>query len=171
MTLSPDGTTVTITATEGYEIADVTINGESKGTVPTVSGLKTGDKVVITTKKKSDSDVPTTDEERLAALKKIKWVACSSQSISPSGKKCLMIRYYDKYGSKLVFDGVEIWRSTKRYSGYGNKPFFVTTNNVYYNTKIKRQYYYYKVRGFIITSDGVKHYSDWSLKAFRWAPR
>ncbi|MGN1008724.1 MAG: S-layer homology domain-containing protein, partial [Butyricicoccus sp.] len=47
-TLSSDGKTLTIKPDAGYEIKDVTVNGTSKGAVSTVTGLKTGDKVVIT---------------------------------------------------------------------------------------------------------------------------
>ena len=178
--LDSTGTTATFSPVKGYAISNVTVNGVSKGAVTTLSGLKTGDKVIVTTTKvgeeettePTDPTVPTTDSERVEAVKKIKWVARSAKAVSPSGKKCIKIWYYDKYGSKLKFDGVEIWRSTKRYSGYGKKPLYVTTKNVYYNTKIKPgQYYYYKVRGFVVTADGAKHYTDWSLKAYRQAPR
>lgn len=48
VTLSSDGTKATITPAEGYVISDVTLNGESVGAVSQLSGLKTGDEVVVT---------------------------------------------------------------------------------------------------------------------------
>lgn len=50
--LSKDGRTLTITPDEGYEIASVTLNGTEKGTSGTLTGLKTGDKVVVVFQKK-----------------------------------------------------------------------------------------------------------------------
>lgn len=48
--LSKDNKVVTITPDAGYEIADVTVNGVSKGAVSTVT-VKSGDKVVVTFQK------------------------------------------------------------------------------------------------------------------------
>ena len=48
---STDGTTITIRPDTGYTIADVTVNGTSKGKTDKVTGLKTGDKVTITFEK------------------------------------------------------------------------------------------------------------------------
>ncbi len=50
--LSKDGRALTITLDEGYEIASVTLNGTEKGTSGTLTGLKTGDKVVVVFRKK-----------------------------------------------------------------------------------------------------------------------
>ena len=56
----------------------------------------------------------------------------------------------------MDFDGVEIFRSTKRYSGYGKEPFFDTSKDAYYNTAIEAgTKYYYKVRGYVM-ADGEK---------------
>ena len=82
-----------------------------------------------------------------------------------NGKKA--IKLTRKTDSDADFDGVEIYRSTKRNSGYGKKPLYTTTKNAYYNTAIKSgTRYYYKVRGFV-TIDGEKVYTDWSAKAWR----
>ena len=84
-----------------------------------------------------------------------------------NGKKAVKITWYNEDGEMMDFDGVEIYRSTKRYSGYGKKPFFTTEKGAYYNTAIQEgTKYYYKVRGFVII-DGQKYYTDYSLKAIR----
>ena len=84
-----------------------------------------------------------------------------------NGKKAIKITWYDQSGNEVKFDGVEIYRSTKRNTGYGKKPIYVSKSGVYYNTSIKLgTKYYYKVRGFR-EIDGQKYYTNWSLKAFR----
>ncbi len=82
-----------------------------------------------------------------------------------SGKKAVKLTWENV--SEVDFDGIEIFRSTKRYSGFGKKPIFTTENDCYYNTAIKAgTKYFYKVRGFVIV-DGEKVYTDWSGKAWR----
>ena len=61
--LSNDNKTVTITPNAGYEIADVTVNGASRGAVSTVT-VSSGDKVVISFKKQDTAaNNPFTDLE------------------------------------------------------------------------------------------------------------
>ena len=84
-----------------------------------------------------------------------------------NGKKAVRITWYNQNGEMMDFDGVEIFRSTKRNSVYGKKPIFTSVTGKYYNTAVKSgTRYYYKVRGFVII-DGQKYYTDWSLKAIR----
>lgn len=52
-TLSADGTKLTITPDDGYEIAGVMLNGVDKGAVTSLSGLKTSDAVTVSFLKKS----------------------------------------------------------------------------------------------------------------------
>ena len=164
VTLSADGTVATITADDGYEIADVMLNGVSLGKVTEVKNLKTGDKLVVTVEKK---EAGPTKEEILAALADQQLTARSKLVTMKNGKKAVKITWYNEDGEMMDFDGVEIYRSTKRYSGYGKKPFFTTEKDAYYNTAIKEgTKYYYKVRGFVII-DGQKYYTDYSLKAIR----
>lgn len=171
-TLSIFGTKLTIKVAEGYEIADVLVNGVSKGKVTELTGLKTGDKVEIKTEKKQEEPQEPTKEEIIATLNSYNLVARSKVVTMKNGKKTIRIRWYDENDlSKGMFDGVEIYRSTKSNTGYGKKPVFVTTggNYCYYNTAIKLgTKYYYKVRGFVII-DGQKYYTDFSLKAVRTA--
>ena len=78
--------------------------------------------------------------------------------------------------AKLSFPGYridyyEVFRSTKRYSGYTKKPFYTTNldkKTTYTNTGSlqKGTRYYYKVRG-VRTIDGEKCYTQWSNKAWR----
>ena len=50
-TVKLSGSTLTITPDEGYQVADVTINGKSQGAVEKITGLKSTDKVVVTFEK------------------------------------------------------------------------------------------------------------------------
>ena len=58
--LSANGSTLTITPDAGYEISKVTLNGTDKGTVSSLTGLKTGDKVTVAFVKKADNVVKVT---------------------------------------------------------------------------------------------------------------
>ena len=161
--LSTDGTTLTIKANDGYEITDVTVNGVSKGAVTTLTGLKTGDKVIITTKK---IETPDDNAALIEAVKNTKLIARSAMSTA-KGKKAVKVSWHAEDGSDLEFDGYEVFRSLRRYSGFGTKPIFKTANEKYYNTAIKKgNKYYYKVRAYKVI-DGEKVYTDWSTKAWR----
>lgn len=162
--LNSTGTMATITVEDGYELVDVVVNGVSKGKVSTLTGLKTGDKVVITAQKIDGGSA-----SLIEAVKAVKLVARSTYAMAPSGKKSILVYWYDKDGSALDFDGYEVYRSLKKYSGYGADPIFKTTREVYFNTAItKGMKYYYKVRAYKII-DGQKVYTDYSLKAWRIA--
>ena len=157
-TLSSDGTKLTISAKEGYTLADVTLNGTSKGQAAELTGLKTGDKVVIRTV--SDADVLA---EKLAAVK----LVARSKMSAANGKAAIKVYWYAEDGSDIRFDGYEVFRSTKRYSGFGKTPIFETGRETYWNTAIKSgNTYYYKVRGYI-ELNGVRYYTGWSKKAIR----
>lgn len=166
-TLSFYGDKLTIKVTDDYELADVILNGVSKGKVTELTGLKTGDKVEVKTEKKQEEPKEPTKEEIVAALKEQQMIARSKMTTSKSGRKAVLITWYDKNGNEVTFDGVEIYRSTKRDSGYGDEPIFVSRTGKYYNTAITEgARYYYKVRGYVII-DGQKYYTDYSLKAIR----
>ena len=167
VTLSADGTVATITVDDGYQLEDVVLNGVFLGKVTEVKNLKTGDKLVVTSSKKAAEPTEPTREEILALLADQKLVARSKLVTMKNGKKAVRITWYNKNGEMMEFDGVEIFRSTKRNSGYGKKPIFTSATGKYYNTAVKKgTKYYYKVRGFVII-DGQKYYTDWSLKAIR----
>ena len=167
--LSILGTNLTIKVTEGYELTDVILNGVSKGKVTELTGLRTGDKVEVKTEKKQEKP---TKEEIIAALDSSKLVARSKLITLENGKKAVRDTWYDQNGNEIDFDGIEIYRSVKRYKGYGLEPFYTTkgdkSEGYYVNTKDLKEgtTYYYKVRGYV-TIDGQKYYTDYSLKAIR----
>lgn len=167
--LSILGTNLTIKMTEGYELTDVILNGVSKGKVTELTGLRTGDKVEVKTEKKQEKP---SKEEIIAALDSSKLVARSKLITLENGKKAVRITWYDQNGNEINFDGIEVYRSVKRYKGYGLEPFYTTkgdkSEGYYVNTKDLKEgtTYYYKVRGYV-TIDGQKYYTDYSLKAIR----
>ena len=71
-------------------------------------------------------------------------------------------------GDAEAADGYQIWKSTKKNSGF--KKAFTTSKTSYKNTKglKKGVRYYYKVRAYIVV-DGKNVYSDWSNEAYRTA--
>ncbi len=108
-----------------------------------------------------------TAEEKatIAKVESTKFAARSKMS-KLNGKKAVKVTWTVPEG--VEFDGYDIFRSTKRYKGYGTKPFFSTTKTSYLNNKglKKGNTYYYKVRGYKMVN-GEKVYSQWSLKAWR----
>lgn len=125
------------------------------------------------TEKNDTEQAQLTDAERIEALKGFKLVARSRMSWLGKDRS-VRVNWYDAGGKDLGefgFNGYEIWRSVKRNTGYGKKPFFVTEKEFYHNDRIKAgKKYYYRVRGFIIV-DGKKYYTEWSLKAWRTVPQ
>ena len=82
------------------------------------------------------------------------------------GKRAVKVTWNVPKGMKL--DGYEVFRSTKKYSGFGTKPYFTTSKTSYVNSKglVKGKTYYYKVRGFV-EINGERYYTGFSTKAFR----
>ncbi len=109
--------------------------------------------------------------ETLAALDSSRLVARSKLVTLKNGRKGIRITWSDRNGAEMNFDGMEIYRSTKK-NRFGKKPFYATKGGksagYYINSKGIRSgvTYYYKVRGYVLI-DGQKHYTDLSLKAIR----
>ena len=167
-TLSPDGTTLTITPDEGKEVEKVLLNGKDLGAVTEIKGLKTGDKVEITFKDKTSdpSGTLTPAQSKLAKGVRNTTIVLKSK-LTKSGK--IRLTWTKSKGYKL--DRFEIYRSVKKNSGYGKKAFFTTKNGSaakYLNTKsLKRgKTYYYKLRG-VRVIDGKKYYTQWSNKTWK----
>ena len=162
--LTFNGTKLSITAKEGYELSDVLLNGISQGMVTELTGLKTGDKVEITTVKKEE---PAADDN----AKIIEGIGNTSivlkSQLTKNGN--VLLTWTKSKGYKV--DYFEFYRSVKRYSGYGKKAFFTTKDgswSKYLNNKELKagNTYYYKVRG-VRVIDGQKYYTQWSNKAWR----
>ncbi len=115
------------------------------------------DKVLTTEEKAQIKAVASVDKEIFKAKSKYSKLR---------GKRAIKLTWNIPDGMK--FDGFEIYRSTKKFSGYGKTPYFTTTKTSYINSKdlVKGKTYYYKVRAFVIIN-GEKFYTDYSTKAFR----
>ena len=83
-----------------------------------------------------------------------------------NGKRAIKVTW--NVPGEMKLDGYEVFRSTKRYSGFGTEPYFTTSKTSYTNNKELKtgKTYYYKVRGFV-EINGVKYYTKFSTKAFR----
>ena len=103
----------------------------------------------------------------VAEVKAVESLKITASSVA--GKGYIKVKWTVK-GDSAAADGYQVYRSTKRNSGFGTKPYFTTKNKTYKNTKSlkKGTRYYYKVRAYKVV-DGKKVYSDWSNKAYRIA--
>ena len=152
------GKTVTIAGKQYYQIE--------------VSGLSS---FVVAEEAKIDAAIEAqggeTEAEKIARLKKgVQNTTIKAKSTA--GKGYIKVTWTKSKG--YAVDKYQIFRSTKRYSGFGNKAFFTTKQGGltgwYKNTKQlkKGTRYYYKVRG-VRTLDGETVYTQWSTKAWRVA--
>lgn len=67
-------------------------------------------------------------------------------------------------GVAVKLDGIKVYRSTKKNSGYGKTALKTTKNSSYVNTNVKAgKKYYYKAKGYV-TVDGKKYYTGYSKK-------
>ena len=175
------GGNVSVTVTIPKEMAEkkvVCVFIDENGRMSKVKGQKNADGTytfitghfstyALMTEEEADAAIAAQKKETLAALADQQLTARSKLVTMKNGKKAVRITWYNKNGEMMEFDGVEIFRSTKRNSGYGKKPIFTSVTGKYYNTAVKKgTKYYYKVRGFVII-DGQKYYTDYSLKAIR----
>jgi len=108
--------------------------------------------------------------DKLVALEKILADDVEAVKITAgsSAKKGSITVKWTVDGNEDAVEAYEIWRSTKKNSGY--KKMFTTEKTSYKNTKNlkKGTRYYFKVRA-IAYVDDVKIKSDWSNKAYRIA--
>lgn len=160
--------TFKITPNDGYEVAEVLVDGKNIGAVTSYTFEKvTTDHTISATFKKKESVNPTDDPNgitaKIKAAKSVKIKASSSQGKNKKGKRYIKVKWTKK-GAKV--SGYQVYRSEKKKSGY--KKFFTTKKKYYYNTKLlkKGKRYYYKVRAYTVIN-GKKYYSGWSNLAYR----
>ncbi len=106
--------------------------------------------------------------EAQVALAKIEAVEGLKITAGSSAKKGSITVKWSVVGDTDAVEGYEIWRSTKKNSGF--KKMFTTTKLTYKNTKNlkKGTRYYFKVRAIAyVGAEKIK--SDWSNKAYRIA--
>ena len=106
--------------------------------------------------------------ENLAKAESIASVEALKITAKSTAKKGSITVKWSVAGDDSSADGYQIWKSTKKNSGY--KKAFTKTKKTYKNTKglKKGTRYYYKVRAYVVV-EGNTYYSDWSNKAFRKA--
>ena len=177
--------TVTVKAKEGgnYTFSDVTVQFDIKaaaGGIQTPSGggggggggggtylppsSDEGKQSELKETGEAADETGTEEEAEIEAVKNFNPKAKSKVVRLKNGKKAVLLTW-DKGNVEL--DGVEIYRSTKRNSGYGKKPIFTTKKDTYCNSAVKTgKTYYYKLRGFVVV-EGVKYYTGFSNKAYR----
>lgn len=175
--LSADGTTATITPNDGYEIEKVTVNGKEVTAINNkITGLKAGDKVVVTFKEKAAPE-PEFDVQKYVS--KLKIVARSSKTAKKNirvkvtsvtdqnGKAVNLTELKDKgYTVKYKF-----YRSTKKSSKYATKVEKAIDTNSYINKAGKKgAKYFYKVRVMVYDNDG-KLIAKSALKQCKYASR
>ncbi|WP_419025019.1 leucine-rich repeat protein [Emergencia sp.] len=155
--------TFSFTPDEGYKVTDVVVDGASIGAVSsyTFENITKAHTIAVTFELIAD------DQDRI-----INGVKATTIKASSSARKgSITVKWKKSTGFKV--DYFQVFRSTKKNSGYGNKAFYTTktgTQKSYKNTKKLRKgtRYYYKVRG-VRTIDGVKVCTKWSNKAIRIA--
>lgn len=119
----------------------------------------------------NDIDMGLTDKEKeIAEGIKNTVIKAKSQLVNIEGEKPAIDVFWEKSrGFKVDF--YQVFRSTKKNSGYGITPFFITEtgyNMEYTNTKglAKGTRYYYKIRGVRKIGDRV-FYTQFSNKVYR----
>ena len=171
--LSTDGTVATITADEGYELVSVVLNGKDMGTVDKLTGLKTGDKAVITFQKKAD-DSSAMVSQIAEKIGKLQLIARSSKT----AKKNVEVVLKTDAQTKAAIEAIEeagytvkykFYRSTKKSAGY--KAMLTKSAKTYWNAYGKKgTMYYYKARVMVYDKEG-KLVAQTELKQCKYACR
>ena len=155
VTLSPDGKTATITPNDGYEIASVKVNGEEKGAITEITGLKTGDKVEVTFSKTQ----ATLNKEAKEIASKLAPLSARSSKTAKGSVKVVVKLSTDAKAATTELKNLgytvkyRFYRSTKKASSY--KSMLEKSSTTYTNTSGKSgTRYYYKVQLRVYGKDG-----------------
>ena len=163
----------------GKYVAKVAINGDfnleksfeikAKPSNPGGYYIPTADNTKKTDEKIKEIEEKAALKEKIAAAE----ISMKSSQTKLNGYTAIKITWVIEGGDLKIadLDNYEIFRSTKKNSGYGKKPYFTSSKpdyGYYVNNKglKKGKTYYYKVRGFKVI-DGEKYYTPWSTKCWR----
>ncbi len=168
--LSADGKTATITAAAGYELASVVLNGKEMGKVEKLTGLKTGDKAIITFRAKAGGKDGKEETDKMIAreVSKLRLTARSARTAKKNVKLVV------KSDLKVITDAgytvkYKFYRSTKKSAGY--KAVLTKKAPTYVNTYGKKgTLYYYKVKVMVYDKDG-NLIAQTALKQCKYASR
>lgn len=158
--LTLNGTKVTITVEEGYELVDVLVNGISKGKVTELTGLKTGDKVEIKTEKIPEKLEPQAVKDLVKELK----LVARSERLSNGNVRIRVTKITDINDNPVDLNELEkngytvkfkYYRSVKKSAGYDTRLEKDADINSYINNfGDKGTKYYYKVKVMVYDADG-----------------
>ena len=152
---------------EQAEVDQIVKDAEAK-----IKEAKTEDEVKAIQKDaetKLDKILTTEEKATIASLEEVgkrDFGTKSKKITKKNGKKAVNLSWAAPEGVDV--DGYEIFRSTKKNSGYGTEPYFETPKTSYTNSKGLKsgKTYYYKVRAYV-EINGERHYTDYSTKASR----
>ncbi len=152
---------------EQAEVDQIVKEAEAK-----IKEAKTEDEVKAIQKDaetKLDKILTTEEKATIASLKEVSkrdFGTKSKKITKKNGKKAVKLSWAAPEGVDV--DGYEIFRSTKKNSGYGTEPYFETPKTSYTNSKGLKsgKTYYYRVRAYV-EINGERHYTDYSTKASR----
>lgn len=183
VSVSKDESSVTITPNEGYEIESVTLNGVDKGSVDTLEGLKSTDKLVVKFKEKaaSDKDDGQSADNEKAQLAKAKEtvgkLSLLARSSKISKKNIKVVLKMSEEASVAIGELKDLgytvkykyYRSTKKSSQYVAKKTKAT--ETFTNTNgVKGTRYYYKARVQVYDKNGTL-VAQTALKQCKYACR
>ena len=137
--------------------AAVTVNPKQETPTPPTGGYYPAPSVKPDVTPDEEVTAPE-EEEALSPFEGLEKFKARSKMTTLKGKKAIKLTWSVPEG--VDYDGFEVFRSTKRYSGFGTKPFWTTTKTSYTNNKglEEGKTYYYKVRAFKVVN-GEKVYS------------
>ena len=176
--LSSDGTTATITPDAGYEIESVLLNGKDMGKVTKVTGLKTGDKLVVSFRKAA-GEAADMDSRIKAQLSKT-WLMARS---SYTAKKNVKVIFKTDEATKALLKEIQSAGYTVKYRYFRSlkksakknaasyKSMYTKPVTTYWNTYgQKGKMYYYRVSILVYDKDG-KQVAKTNLSQCKYANR
>lgn len=155
---------VEIVPSTGYKVADVKVNGVSKGAVTSLSGIKATDKIEVVFEAETADEPAVSDQtEKIIAGVQATKIKVTNTKLKKG------IKVYWKKNSGYKVSCYEVYRKAGKGGTYKKiyttkLPTTLKITNVK-NLK-KGTTYYYKVRG-VRVIDGKKYYTKWSNYTYR----